>query len=92
MLPPQQAYCWIVLPLPVWPFVLADALLVGAAILLLAFAARPLSTLVCVVAGLQVLAGGALTLLPFWLNAQSGAQTKAPPPSPFRDHLPIERV
>jgi hypothetical protein len=82
----------VVLPLPVWPFVLADVLLVGAALLLLVFAAKPLSMVACVVAGLLVLAGGALTLLPFWLNAQSGAQPKTPQSSPFRDHLPVERA
>ncbi len=84
--PPQT----IITPLPWWPFVLADVLLAVAAVLLMAFAARPLSKVVCAVAALLVLAGGVMTLLPFWLNAHSGAQPEKSKPAPFRSHLPIE--
>ena len=75
--------------LPVWPFVVADVLLVGAALLLVAVA-NPLSFWVCAVSILLVAAGGVMTIIPLVLNASEPETPPATPQRKFGNRLPID--
>lgn len=75
--------------LPVWPFVFADVLLVGAALLLVAVA-NPLSFWVCAVSILLVAAGGVMTIIPLVLNASEPELPTATPQRKFGNRLPID--
>lgn len=75
--------------MPVWPFVLADVMLVIAAVALMIVAPRPLNPWVCGGAVTLVLCGAGMALLPLLFEARTRHPVPNPPQRRFQNQLPI---
>ncbi len=76
--------------LPVWPFLLADGLLVTSALTLVTLTPHPLNPWVCLLAVALVLGGAVMALLPWMMKSHAHGPSSREPQRRFQNRLPIK--